>query len=461
MKTALIVTVGTRDVQIDREHIIKNESHDIYSKLYLDNRILKARQGGEYLKKRYNKYKKFIDIPIIRPAIDYCLKKAGHIDHTILITTDQADSVEDKFRSADTLYFGELLEKILSERYGKNALPDVRNKSVRENVTYLDAMTLFWQKELHRKPYNLLKECDTVYLCNQGGIDAINTALLLQCLNAYGDKTQVLQVDQASGICTPLEFTKIYLANGESTKLNQLLDNYQYAAIKKLNVSKNIKALAAYAEHRLMFDFEEAVYSLNDIDIEHRPLKISLQVNANNISGNPDLLLRELCLNAWVKFQQDAYVDFLLRFFRIREELAKSKATQYLEIRFNFRSWEKDIKSYLDKPEHKSIGDFLESQKIDGKPLDYTKATTETFMHILKFFSEEEYTQLEKYRKLSNLRNNSIGAHSFDPVSRSSIETVLKNAGLTVEAMFDYLAKETGFDRNELTKLNDTIRQMQ
>lgn len=461
MKTALIVTVGTRDVQIDREYIIKNESHDIYSNLYLDNRILKARQGGDFLKKQYNRYKQNLKIPIIKPAVDFCLKNEGNIDHTILITTDQSESVDDKFRSTDTLHFGELIKKILSDRYPKSVLPDIRNKSVKENVTYLDAMTLFWQRELYRKPYNLLQECDTVYLCNQGGIDAINTALLLQCLNAYGDKTQVLQVDQGTGICTPLEFTKIYLANSENTKLNQLLDNYQYAAIKKLNVNKNIKALAAYAEHRLMFDFEEAVHSLNGLDMNYRKIKIDLQACTNQIPGNHDLLLRELCLNALIKFQQDAYVDFLLRFFRIREELAKNKAIQYLGFNFNFRHWGKDIKNYLQKPENKSIRDFLESQKIDGSPLDYTKATTETFLRIVKYFSKEEYAQLEKYKKLSNLRNNSIGAHSFEPVSRRSIENVLENAGLSVESMFDYLAEKTGFDKDEFTKLNDTIKEMQ
>jgi hypothetical protein len=321
-------------------------------------------------------------------------------------------------------------------------------------------MMLFWQAELSKKPYNLLKECDKVFLCNQGGIDAINTSLLLQCLNSYGNKVQVLQVDQRTGFCSPLEFTRIYLEDSERHKLHELLDNFQYSAVKKLEVNKNIRALAAYAEHRLMFDFDAALHTLHKLDLEHREIKIDLQTRTSQIPGDPSSLLRELSLNAWVKFKQEAYVDFLLRFFRIREELAKSKATAYLQITFNINKWKDDIKNLLSKPEFDDLKNYLLEQKISGQPLDYTKATTETFLAILKFFSEEEYNALQQYKKLSSLRNNSIGAHSFDPVSRASIETELDKVGLTVEKMFDYLAQETKFDKDEYLKLNKIIKQL-
>jgi hypothetical protein len=459
MKTGLILTIGTRDVQIDRELILQNEPHQVYSDLYIDNKVLKARKGGEFLMRNYNRYKDNLKIPIAKAAIEFCLTEVSKIDHIILVTTDQAETVGEFFYQADTTYFGDLITKLLSERFKKGALPDVRKKTISNHVTYLDNMMLFWQAELHRKPYNLLKECDKVFLCNQGGIDAINTSLLLQCLNSYGNKVQVLQVDQRTGFCSPLEFTRIYLEDSERHKLHELLDNFQYSAVKKLEVNKNIRALAAYAEHRLMFDFDAALHTLHKLDVEHRNIKIDLQTRTSQIQGDPLLLLRELCLNAWVKFRQEAYVDFLLRFFRIREEIAKSKATSYLQVSFkNNSKWENDIKSLLSKPEFSDLKSYLLDKKISGKPLDYTKATTETFLAILKFFSEKEYNELRKYKKLSTLRNNSIGAHSFDPVSRASIEVELEKVGLTVEKMFDYLAEETRFDKIEYTRLNDIIK---
>jgi len=458
MKTGLIITVGTRDIQIDREVILNNEAHDVYQQLYYDNRILLARNGGEFLLKNYNRYRSHLQMPIVKPCLDYCLRGNSKINHIILITTDQPESVGQKFYQMDTTYFGDLLVKLISDIYPKDKFPDVRKKTVGDTVNYLDSMMLFWQKELHRKPYNLLKECDKVYLCNQGGMDTINTSLLLQCLSIYRQKTEVLQVDERTGLCTPLEFTRMYLEENEKLKMNELLDNYQYAAIKKLNVNKNAKALAAYAESRLIFDFEAAINALNQLDINYRELKVELQIKTREIPKSEKSLLQELCLNAWVKFSQEAYVDFLLRFFRILEELAKTKAMHHLSMKFSNRRWKKDIEEALRKTENAALRTHLHNKNIEGSKLEYTKPTTATFMAIVEHYDPEKYRILRQFLGLSSLRNNSIGAHSFDPVSKVSIVQELNKNNLSPEDVFEFLEKETGFNRGELNLLNEHIK---
>ncbi len=457
MKTGLIITLGTRDIQIDREVLLKNESIDKIQNLYFDNRILKSRSGGKFLFENYNRYKKEIRFPIVKPVLEYCKLREGKIDLLIIVTTDQDPKIGERFYESDTLLFGELIKKIISDQYKPDIFPDVRVKKVSGQINFIDSMVLFWQKELHSKPYYLLKDYSKVYICNQGGIDAINTGLLLQSLVLYRDKTEVLSVDEKTNNCTKLQFTQLYLQESERSKLVENLIRYQYAAVKNLNLPITVKSLASFAEHRLNFDFEQALLSLEDLGVEHRDLLINLQQQISKIQINEQSLLKELGLNAWVKFQQEAYIDFLLRFFRIFEEVVKQHAIRFLNIKYDHLRWAKNLESFLAKPSNETLKIFLENKKFGSEPLKYLDDNITTFLAIIEFFDNDLLEKLNNFRSLSSLRNNSIGAHSFDPVSKQKIETVLNQKGLKITDLMQFLKEETHFDENELASINQDI----
>jgi len=166
-KTALIITLGNRDLTFDKEVDAVKEvlGEEDFDKMYAGKwQKFLARQGGEILLKHFNKVKDYLEIPIIQPALDYSfatLTGEKVIDTIILVATDQPDSVAEKFRNQDTIYLAELLKRLIpmkvknrpKSNQSTSNLPKVKEVKIliiEGAVSFYDEMYEFWSNSLSK-----------------------------------------------------------------------------------------------------------------------------------------------------------------------------------------------------------------------------------------------------------------------------------------------------------------------
>ena len=466
MKIGLIVTLGTRDVAISRQVLEEKFGPEAIAPLYYESNgkhSFLARQGGEFILKKFNQIQGKLEFPILQPALEWLFQKHERIDTIVLVGTDQqAPHIGSRYKNNDTLFFADVLKKLLPKRFHKKQDEfDIRIKLLGENVVYLDSMYSQVSEVIRVKPFTSLEQYGQVYLLNQGGIDAINTSLLLNGLNVYGKRLHLLSVNESTRSCNPLRFPEKYLKESTKAKLESYLQTFNYPAIKQLEVNDDVKALSAYAEHRLNFDFERAVFSASHLS--QNSWKDRLILETREIEEEEFELLREVYLNAKIKFEQEAYVDFLFRVFRILEGLAKYYACTKIGLNFNFYSWKKDIQNILDKKDNEALKSFIEAYTLDkaGKvKLDLERIPTiPVWIALLEYFDENMASFLKKVRRLADLRNQSIGAHNFNPVSLQLIEQTLEEENMDTSILFEKLDQlfnpRTSFDQ-----INQWIKQL-
>jgi len=449
MKTALIITLGTRDISLspdDLNHFFEEETIKSFS---TPRGFLLARLFGQALlnKKLSNELKKKIQLPIVKAGIEFVLGQTGVPTTIILVATNQkTEVVGDRFWQNDTYPFAQVLQQVIPFQFKKFGTFDIRIEKVSDNVAYLDSMYDYFNAALNKKIWKPLADYDELFLLNQGGIDAINTALMLNCLNKYGEKITLLSVNEHLGLCAKLDFAEQYLMDKERLRAISAIKKYRYAFIKNLAVPPIVKSLAAFGEHKLNFDFDEAEkVLLGDFPRKQRTYRDQLIQTIHVLRNSEDGLLKELYENAKIKFEQEAYVDFLLRLFRILEGISKQKVMSYLSFPFNHLKWEKDLNRFLNQAPNVDLKNHLDNYVLpDGRKLIFTNATIPLLLAILAFFDPVAYTDLSKLQGLSQLRNKSIGAHDFDPVSKKQIEKDLNAQGITISDMFTTLDKYLG-----------------
>ncbi len=446
MKIGLIITLGTRDVKIDRSYLESKFGPEKMVDLYTQGEkpLFLARPGGAFLFKQKKHLKtEMIKMPIIAPAIDWLYRnhRGETIDQIILVATDQeAEPVKERFKNNDSLHFAELIAYFIPKLFKDwQQQFAIHTQLIRKDVVFLDAMYDQFSRLLRDRPFNKLWGFDRIYLLNQGGIDAINTALLLNGLNIFVNRMHLLSVDEGSQSCSELHFPEKYLMEFTKSQLDGFLETYNYAAIKNLEVSDDVKALAAYAEHRLNFDFEEAKFAiskLTDYTLKNQLIEAMQMIETDEFEK-----LREVYRNAKIKYRQEAYVDFLFRLFRLVEGIAKFYACKHLGLHLNIHTWARDIKKLLEKAENRELKKHLEGWKVgNGQSLDLARAPTiAVWLAILNYYDPNTQGALQKIVPLTALRNNSIGAHNFDPVSIFLIDQALEKENLDRNFLFEQL----------------------
>jgi hypothetical protein len=439
--TALIFTVGTRDVQpikdgkLDYDVIFRNEGLPARDRIYTENKAFRARVGGEYILRRWEHYKQEIITPIFSSTASY-LKNNNitELNRIIFVATDQNQDMGERFYQADSLYFAQILKKLLEEKIFPITAEKIDIELVGENIIYLDKMYPFWLKRFENKQsplYALQKKNYQVYLCTQGGVDAINTSLLLNCLNKIGKRLVNLTVNESTKICSEQTFNRQYLEDREKIRLAELLKVYDYAAIKNLEIPSSLKHIAGYAGHRFNFDFEGAKAELAKLNDEAmRTWRDNQIVELNNIEKSKEAKVKELVFNAEILYKQERYVDCVLRLIRVAEEIAeKELARIFGEDILISRNYKPTLeRRFQQEP---GLERFLDEYKVETfqgpQLLNYEKPTKIVYKALLEYYAAKD-PAAEKcsntynlLMRLNNLRNNSIGAHSFDPVSLNLI----------------------------------------
>ncbi|MFT4154571.1 hypothetical protein [Parafilimonas sp.] len=444
MKNTLIITIGTRDIYVDEKVLNGSFTVEVLKNCLDKNNRPFARLLGELLLTKINSLKKQITLPIIQPAIDYIKRHSSNISKVWLIVTDQEKGVGERFYYNDSINYGKIVKQILGDQLQNpdGTKPSFSLISVKENITFLDSMYDEFSKSTLMKTLQAeIDETNKVFLLNQGGIDAVNTALLFHTIKIAQGKVAHLSVDEKSNQCIHLNFSEKFIEESEIEKAKAFIRNYDYSALNVLPLVTDVKNIAAYAQARLQFDFTKANQYLEVLGIKHRTFMVSQKQELQKIQQGEGGLIKELYFNARIKWLQHSYVDFLLRFFRIVEYTVQFKACRYINIQsFNKDRWGSDLDIYFDNDENgKFLQDKLNNEIVNGKQLDYYYPSISTYLAIIKNFNDPDFDFLKKLQTLSNLRNKSIGAHDFQPVSFDIIREKLLENRLTVDEMFSKL----------------------
>jgi CRISPR-associated protein (Cas_Csm6) len=432
MKNALIVTLGTRDVAINREFLERNFTSEELLPLFFNNYFL-GRPGGKFLLDNFDKVVEQIEMPILKSAFYFIGSKRIKIDKIILVATNQPENIEKRYRSGDSIHFSEIIKRLVPERFEKNCVLNLPIEifEVSNNVVYLDVSFEMFSKQLEVDDWKDLVSFDNIFLLNQGGIDAINYGLMFSCLGFLGKKLRPLMVNESLSLCTELEFTGQFLHQQEKVKLASFLRQYDFAAIKELDISKDAKLMAEFAANRLNFDFDAANETLHQLGMKYRAERDFYFNELAGIQRNNWTLLCEVYVNAKIKLEQKAYVDFIQRFFRIVEELLIHFGKRALgeNFQYKYETWENDIQKYLKNDGNADLLAAFAKPFENGSEFKYHEPNTEVFRRILETRDAAIFEKIKPAMALKNLRNKSIGAHDFKPVSEQNIKQILKSTG--------------------------------
>jgi hypothetical protein len=189
MSAALFITIGSRDVRIVKQNLLIKLNEELVSAAFHTKEgrpdLFMARPGGKLLLDNWEKVHKEISFPILTPFLNFILRSPIEFDQVYLIATNQNPELVGDHALQDTVYFAELVKKHLGSAFSKAEYVPFKKISileVTENVIYLDAMFNYFKDKLGKPGFQGLEKTSEIHLCNQGGIDAINTGILLQLI---------------------------------------------------------------------------------------------------------------------------------------------------------------------------------------------------------------------------------------------------------------------------------------
>ena len=448
MKTVYLANVGTNDVQ--RE-----------GKL-----IPSPRVEGKALLENYENVRGQLQAPILVPGLRRAITEAGSIDRLVLFVTDQPDYVEERYRLRDTLYFGELLKRLLKD------MPDI-GPYVREILLETipgnpadHRITLpFYQRVL---PRVVSDHVVTVYVAPVGGVDAANEALWITAVRLFSHKVQIIYVTP-EGHVEDIPLGDLILGDYTRQRAMAMLSRYDFGGLAAMLADTPrwgtswLPPFLRALDKRMHFDFDGAIRELEDAlrratggdRARVNRLLSALRVWNQDIvpprSGDPPEQwdawlesqrhgLAELYWNIYIKAQRGEWVDFLGRVFRLTEGLERlvfEDHTRHSTEKFagdfqDFTTWleqEEDLLEYLAKHDvHSPI-----------------MPNTWVLERIIAYWVQERglgpqygriYKLIQLVRQLSDLRNKSIIAHGWQGVSREDIE---RETNTDVERFLDTL----------------------
>lgn len=429
MKKILFVTIGSRDVTIDKpifEQIIgESSAANAYEQKPGRAPVFLARTGGKFLLDNWDQVQSHLSFPILKPFLEHVLRKVTEFDQVYLVATDQSSDLVGNYAKQDTVYFAEIIAKHLKNKTVQGNINPFRRVNIipiKENVIYLDAMFNFFKERFGEPYFQGIEEADQIHLCNQGGIDAINTGLMLQLLYKYGSRVSLYNINEQTQVCTPLEFQSQFGYEQEKARFRQAIQRHDYAAAKSLNIPEPVKTWCAYAESRLNFDFDAAQRYLEQIGGDYRARRDFEILDIQATRQEEEKLTAELYWNAIIRYQQEAFVDFIQRFFRIVEQIAQYEVQKLIDFRFDHRTWKRDfVDTFLEKPENSEMKAYLEACVVDGSPLNFCTANIRVFQAILQYGNPDMSEFIRFLRPLAQLRNQGIGAHGFSPIGKEQI----------------------------------------
>jgi hypothetical protein len=298
----------------------------------------------------------------------------------------------------------------------------------------------FFDKEFQDK--FTFKSDDKVFILNQGGIDAINTALLLKCIE-YNASTIQLSKPEGIDAALPQNFPAKFVNNTNKQKVLHSIDYFNYQAVIDLDYNEVVNLLAKYAYSRLILDLDSArlqLVRLYETDTSNRSFYTHHLAQIKN--DKLDERIKDYWCSIKIAWLQGNFSDFLVRNFTLAEVLLKPlieselKGKVIFNVQKDHQEWKKLISTDT------QLLEFLQQFKINGQALNWSYPNRAAYMAIFDYFAEsfpqktiESIKNLYKILEpLINLRNRV--AHSLDSVNNESIVNTLKRTETDIETYF-------------------------
>ena len=447
----LISNIGNRDVIYNEERINPN----------------KVRQRSGEILNSYESEKHNLSYPILRPFLDTFTTKIKKI---YLFVTNQES---EKNRFSDTIFFGEIIKKWIQENYAinVNVIQYVLNPTDYEMIYHFYTSYFIENQSVFNKANNIVVSLS-------GGTPQMNGALYVILSSLFPKNIEFYSVykDKLIPINHEITINKIFVKKSSI----ELLKRFEYQAIitvlNEYNVQgrEKIILLLKYAKFRKNFSFEKAMeFLLSYLDSIPSSAHKDYDIYRINSKLTPIELIKELFWNIEISYKTQNYLLLTSLLFRL-EEAILNEINNYL---FKYFFFKKEVKGGLNnKKIHEEFIKYLEDneqslwkklQNIEfkGQQIEMKKDILDrpVLFYIAKLkirkIKEEEnkylyqignildifdrinkycYSHLrpeertKKYKDeistmcLGDLRNISILAHGFEPVSREKIEGLYK-----------------------------------
>jgi hypothetical protein len=449
MKNYLIITLGTRDVQLRKSLLEESEGVEVvyHEKNRIDIKkndivfeVLKnrgfddflaipPRVSGKIINNNYGLFENFIEFPLFSKVIGE-IRGKNTIDYVVLVYTDQqkefeANQVEQFNYNNDTLFFKDIILKAF-KKDPKWSNTEFDEYVVQEKVVDIDFQYAHFGKGIEDLFLTNRDEIGQVFLLPQGGIDQINHAITLQLIQEFKTKVKLYQKAEKNEPRL-LEFTNHFLNDLNKQKIIKHLEDYDFGLIDK-ELTEGFK---------------------NGTDILSKCQRAYNELNLNSKETSNEKIIT-LYLSAKIALHKKDYSSFIWKMFTIIEnifkvecELAIGDTTKYYNSKADKSKmvnteWHEFLKQCLHsfgKELSLKLYQFLESSQVDGKPLNINNPNRFLFELLYKFLrdndvvsvTQEKVSMLDKINGiLSNLsyHRNKI-AHDLYPVSYDKLITWL------------------------------------
>lgn len=332
-------------------------------------------------------------------------------------------------------------------------------------LSQLDQMyDLFTEKFKISNLFNF-SPSDKVYLHAQGGIDAINVALLLKLLEVKPDVLH-LHKPEHSEISYPIKFPQKFLRNSRRQKIEIALKSYRYDIVASEALQEEVKLLAEYAKSRLALnisDAKQATYKLMESDSNPATIDeyFCRKLREEIESMDSKSLEKELFIAAMIKLLRREYADYLARIFTINDNILVPYIEEELGGRVVY-SVENKHQEWLDlvgkKPDLVNYLDSILTRA--GDRLNWKYPNKSAYKAIFDFYYTNEQTGenslkklkpvymddlLKRILNLSDLRNGIM--HNYKGVNLEDIEKAVGGAdklALFHEQLYEHVGIEKG-----------------
>lgn len=357
MSIVLLANVGTRDVI---EHKGNKDEERLTPRTDGAALLELLEEGGT------EEIASNISLPILTPAIRYIQEQHGRLDVLVLFVTDQPAIVDKSQRDKDTINTGRVIQRLLKDdllSFGQS-IP-VRLEVIHEGVHDYVQMYEWFRDKIPTVLQEIQRDfgrIEHVYVQLAGGTPACKTNLALSLLREPYE-LHTLYVNESTQRVDPGNFGRILRTTQLVELLEEYLDRNYYAASLRL-VEKwwpdeeALPGLLRGLHYRQLFRFDEAAECFKKVRrAVSDPTVDALLTNTRSVREGAKLIeagphrempepIRDLLADFWyhthTAYKNEQYVDFVGRFWRLREALLRYRAEAHKDIPLSKHDYNQD-----------------------------------------------------------------------------------------------------------------------
>lgn len=341
MSVVLLANVGTRDVD-DKTRPRFTPRTDGAALL----KLLEEHGGADEVAAN-------VTLPILTPAVRYVLEQHGRVDCLVLFVTDQPATVGEEQRNKDTINSGRVIQRLLNDDLlGLGQTIPVRLEVIHEGAHNYVLMYEWFREKMPGLLREIQREygkIEHVYVQLAGGMPACKTNLALSLLREPY-QLHTLYVNERTQRVDPGNFGRVLRAAQLVELLQEYLKRDDFAAAVSLVEmwwpdEEALLGLLRGLHYRQLFRFDEAIESFGKVRrLVSDPIVDALLNNTHSVRKGAQLIeagphkkmpepIQDLLADFWyhthAAYKNERYVDFVGRFWRLREALLRYRAEMH------------------------------------------------------------------------------------------------------------------------------------